>query len=82
MFENNFFQIYNLNLQYNSVIMNSSGPAIFVRYYRGLFCYNRVNMCTEMTNLTLKSVNYKQVFINNEFILIEFHCTGGPRYLR
>ncbi len=26
-----------------------------------------------MTNSTLKAVRYKQMFINNEFILIEFH---------
>jgi hypothetical protein len=31
--------------QSNSVVKNSSGPVIFVRY-------NRVNLCTKLTNLT------------------------------
>ncbi len=45
-------------VQSNSVIKNSSEPAIFVRY-------NQVNLCTKMTNLTLKCVRYNRVFVNN-----------------
>ncbi len=46
-----------LRVQSNSVITNSSGPAIFVRY-------NRVHLCTEMTNFTLKFVRYNRVRYN------------------
>ncbi len=45
-------------LQSNSVITNSSGPAILVSY-------NRVNLCTKITNLILKSVRYNRMFVNN-----------------
>ena len=44
MVESNEDWRMNLELQSNSVIANSSGPAIFVRY-------NRVNLCSKMTNL-------------------------------
>jgi hypothetical protein len=46
-------------LQSNSVITNSLGPAIFVRY-------NRVKLCAKMTNLPLKSIRYNRVFVNNQ----------------
>ncbi len=36
-------------------------PAIFVRY-------NRVNLCSKMTHLPLKSVRYNQVFVNNQVL--------------
>ncbi len=55
------------NVQWNSIITNSSGPAIFVRY-------NRVHLCTNDTNLALKSVRYKRVFFITEFVINEFHC--------
>ncbi len=45
-------------VQSNSVITNCSGPAIFVRF-------NRVNLCSKMTNMSLKYVRYKRVFVNN-----------------
>ncbi len=41
-----------------SVTTNSSGAAIFVRY-------NRVNLCTKMTNLTKKFVRYNRIFVKN-----------------
>jgi hypothetical protein len=41
-----------------SVVTNSSEPAIFVRY-------NRVKLCTKMTNLPLNSVRFNQVFVIN-----------------
>jgi hypothetical protein len=44
------------HLQSNSVITNSSGPAIFVRY-------NRAHLCTKMTNLPEDSVRYNRVFV-------------------
>ncbi len=56
-------------LHSNSVIANSSGAIIYVRH-------NRVNLCTKMTNLTLK----KNLFVmtgcslTTEFIITEFHC--------
>ncbi len=50
-----------------TVITNSSGPAIFVRY-------NRVNLYTKITNLNKKSVRYNQVFVISEFVITEFHC--------
>jgi hypothetical protein len=28
-------------------------------------CYNQVNLCSETTNLPLKSVRYNRVFVNN-----------------
>jgi hypothetical protein len=43
-FKNHYFK-QQLLLQSNSVITNSLGPAIFVRY-------NRVDLCTKMTNFT------------------------------
>jgi hypothetical protein len=58
---------FNLNLillriifgvQSNSVITNSSGPAIFVRY-------NRVDLCNKMTSSTSKTVRYNYVLVNN-----------------
>jgi hypothetical protein len=39
------------------------GTNHFVRYKRG--CYNRVNMCTNTINLTLKCVYYNREFVNN-----------------
>jgi hypothetical protein len=36
---------------------NEQGPAIFVRY-------NRVHLCTKITNLTQKSVRYNRVRYN------------------
>jgi hypothetical protein len=61
----------------NSVITNSSGSAIFVRY-------NRDTLCTKVTNLTLKYVRSNQVFVDNflvitelvitEFVISEFQC--------
>ncbi len=47
-----------IKFQSNLVITISLGPAIFVRY-------NRVNLCTKMTNLPQKSVRYNQMFVNN-----------------
>ncbi len=47
-----------LVLQSNSVITNSSGPVIFVRY-------NRVFLCTKITKLTLKYVRHNRVFVKN-----------------
>ncbi len=52
------FLSHTLLIQSNSVITNSSGPAIFARY-------NRVNLCSKMTNLPSKFVRYNRVFINN-----------------
>ncbi len=42
--------------------------------------YNRVILCTKMTNLTQKRVRYNRVFDNNrdrltEFVITEFHFT-------
>jgi hypothetical protein len=37
--------------------------------------YNRVNLCTYMTNFALKSVRYNRVFVITEFVITEFHCT-------
>jgi hypothetical protein len=42
----------------HEVKLGYNKPAIFVRY-------NRVNLCTKITNLTLKSVRYNRVFVNN-----------------
>ncbi len=50
-------------IQSKSVITNCSGPAIFVRYNR--VRYNRVNLSSKMTNMSLKSVRYNRVFVNN-----------------
>ncbi len=47
-----------VNIQSHSVITDSSGPAIFVRY-------NRVILCSQMTTLPLKSVRYNREFGNN-----------------
>ncbi len=52
------FLVIVIAIQWNSVITNHSGPAIFVRY-------NRVNLCSKMTNLPKKSVRYNRVFVNN-----------------
>jgi hypothetical protein len=41
----------------NSVITNSAGPAIFVRY-------NRVSLCSQLTNLPQKSVRYNRMVVN------------------
>ncbi len=60
-------------IQSNSVITNSSGPDIFVRY-------NLVNLCTNVTNLALKSVRYNRVFVITEFVITEFHCTAMLKF--
>ncbi len=55
-------------IQSNSVKTNSSEREIFVRY-------NRVNMCTKITNFASKSVRYNRVFVITKFLITEFHCT-------
>ncbi len=53
------YVFFNLYIQWNSVITNSSGPAIFVRYNRGLLIIEFV--LTECSLIT-------------EFVITEFHC--------
>ncbi len=60
----NFSSPYeNINKLSNSVTTNSSEPDIFVRY-NGVR-YKRVNLCSKMTDLPIKSVRYNRVFVNN-----------------
>ncbi len=62
-------------LQSNSVITNSSGPDIFVRY-------NRVNLCTKMTNLALKSVRYNRVRYNQVSLYLKIDYLKFSKVLR
>jgi hypothetical protein len=58
--EDTFFFTNSYQIHSNSFITNSSKPAIFVRVR-----YNRVNLCTEISNLTRKVVRNSQMFVNN-----------------
>ncbi len=58
-----FVRLIRKYIQSNLVKMINSGPAIFVRY--NVVCFNLVEMCTKMTYLTLITVRYNRVFINN-----------------
>ncbi len=49
----------------NSVITNSLGLFIFVRYKR--VCYNRVDLCTKRINLTSKSERYNRILNHCSF---------------
>ncbi len=62
-----------LQLQSNSVITNSSGTDILVRY-------DQVNLCTNMAKFALKSVRYNRVFVLTEFVITEFHCKFNPAF--
>ncbi len=62
-----------VTIQSNSVITNSSGPAIFVRY-------NRVNLCTKLTNLTSKTV-ITECSLTTEFVITKFHCTFSKQHV-
>ncbi len=53
---------WSLYMQSHSVITNSLGLAIFVRY-------NLANLFTIMTNLHLKKCS-----LTTEFVITEFHC--------
>ncbi len=41
--------------------------------------YNRVNLCTKMTNLTSKTVRYNRVFVNNRvrYSRVSLYFTGN-----
>ncbi len=50
-----------------SVIMNSSGAV-------NLLVITWVELCTKLTNLTLKSVFITECSVITEFVITDFHC--------
>ncbi len=59
------------HIQPNSIVTNNSG----VRY-------NRVNLCSKMTNLPLKSARYNRVFVYNQVLLYQNNfCVDWSFYI-